>query len=62
MIMELQKNEDREVTTFKCKDCGDFLIMHENVEHKCLSITILESALDEIINLTKKKEKPRWLH
>ena len=43
-------------------DCGyeaeslDCLIMHENQEHYGLSVTIIESAVDEIVDLPKKKK------
>ena len=39
IILELQKNEDREVRTFKCKDCGfeeyRFFYYAWNLEHRC---------------------------
>ena len=52
-----------DVIVLKCTDCGyeaeslDCLIMHENQEHYTLSVTIIESAVDKIIDLPKKKRK-----
>ena len=49
-ICELHINKHREVRKFKCLDCGyeadtlDGLIMHENVQHSSLCLTIIESV------------------
>ena len=50
---------------FHCSDCSydagtmDALIMHENMHHNTLSVTVLEAAVDEIIDLpvrTRRRE------
>ena len=62
-LLELHMQEHREARKFKCTDCGyeaeslDCLIMHENQEHYSLSVTNIESAVEEIIDLPKKKRK-----
>ena len=48
---------------FHCSDCSydagtmDALIMHENMHHNTLSVTVLEAAVDEIIDFPVRKRR-----
>ena len=62
-LFELHMKEHEESRKFKCTDCTfvaeslDCLIMHENMEHYSLSVTSVESAIEEIIDLPQRKRK-----
>ena len=52
-----------EKAAFNCTECSyaagslDEMIMHENMAHTSLSVTIIENAVEEIIDLPSKRKR-----
>ena len=63
MLLLPNNDNQRDRRQFDCDGCSytsgimNELIMHKNIKHNCLNVSVIENAVDDILGLTSGKRK-----